>query len=58
MTKTPMRSPCINICQIDPKSRLCIGCYRSLDEIAAWSRLTDQERELIMARLPERRQLI
>lgn len=54
MTQSPMRSPCINICQIDPKSRLCLGCYRTMDEIATWSRLTDQERDLIMAALPKR----
>jgi predicted Fe-S protein YdhL (DUF1289 family) len=31
-------SPCINICNIGP-SGWCHGCYRTLDEIAAWSRL-------------------
>lgn len=32
-------SPCINICRMDPDSGLCSGCFRTLDEIANWSRL-------------------
>jgi predicted Fe-S protein YdhL (DUF1289 family) len=34
-------SPCISICRIDASSGLCDGCLRTLDEIAAWSRLDD-----------------
>lgn len=32
-------SPCINVCRMDPDSGLCSGCFRTLDEIANWSRL-------------------
>lgn len=35
-----------------------MGCYRRLSEVAGWSRLTDAEREAIMAELPARRALI
>jgi predicted Fe-S protein YdhL (DUF1289 family) len=28
--------PCIGVCTLDPRTRLCIGCLRSADEIAAW----------------------
>ncbi|MTH62696.1 DUF1289 domain-containing protein [Paracoccus shanxieyensis] len=48
-------SPCVNICQIDPDSGLCIGCLRTLDEIARWGGMTDGERQAIMDRLPERK---
>ncbi|MCC6008533.1 MAG: DUF1289 domain-containing protein [Rhodobacteraceae bacterium] len=47
-------SPCIRICTIDPASRLCRGCLRSLDEIAIWSRLGATERRAIMQKLPAR----
>ncbi|MBK5933961.1 hypothetical protein C8N32_11641 [Rhodovulum imhoffii] len=47
-------TPCIDICKIDRESRLCEGCYRSIDEIAAWSRLSNAERADIMATLPAR----
>lgn len=35
--------------------RVCIGCDRTLDEIAAWSRLTPAEKAAILDRLAERR---
>ncbi|QRZ13402.1 DUF1289 domain-containing protein [Paracoccus methylovorus] len=47
-------SPCINICRIDPASRLCTGCLRSIDEITRWGRMTEAERRAIMAQLPQR----
>ena len=30
-----VESPCIRLCVVDPASRLCLGCYRSIEEIAA-----------------------
>ena len=47
-------SPCIKICVIHPEERICVGCYRSIEEIATWSRLTPGERRAIMADLPAR----
>lgn len=47
-------SPCIKICMIDPVSKLCQGCGRTLQEIAQWSRLSEAERLAIMATLKER----
>ena len=47
-------SPCIKICVIDPVSKLCQGCGRTLQEIAQWSRLSEAERLAIMATLDER----
>ena len=42
-------SPCVNICTI--KDDLCIGCGRTLEEIANWTAMTNDERKLINARL-------
>ena len=47
-------SPCIKVCVVHPETRLCTGCLRSLDEIAAWSRMTPEARSEIMAELPGR----
>lgn len=47
-------SPCIKICAIDPVSKLCQGCGRTLQEIAQWSRLSEAERLAIMATLEAR----
>ena len=35
-------SPCICVCTMDPGTGWCVGCYRTLDEIAAWSRMRDE----------------
>jgi predicted Fe-S protein YdhL (DUF1289 family) len=42
---------------IDPLSRLCTGCGRTLAEIGGWRDYSDAERRAIMNRLPERRAL-
>jgi predicted Fe-S protein YdhL (DUF1289 family) len=34
-------SPCVNVCRMDAASGLCAGCWRTIDEIAAWSTLDD-----------------
>jgi uncharacterized protein len=49
-----VESPCTKICTVDPVSRLCVGCGRSLWEIERWLFLTGAERAKIMAELPER----
>jgi hypothetical protein len=53
-----IKTPCIKVCVVDGESGLCLGCYRKLNEVAAWSRLTDAERDRILSELPERRSLI
>ena len=50
-----MESPCIKICVIDPATKLCTGCKRSLAEIAQWSAMTSVERRRIMTELPARK---
>ena len=54
---TPQRivSPCVNICRVDPTTRRCQGCARTIDEIARWTSMTDAERDAVMAALPGRR---
>ena len=51
----PIRTPCVQVCTIDGESGLCLGCLRTLPEIAGWARLADAERERIMAELGARR---
>jgi uncharacterized protein len=52
---SPIATPCVQVCIVDGESGLCLGCYRTLSEVAAWSRLTDADRTSIMADLPGRR---
>ena len=48
-------SQCINLCRMDDDDRYCLGCFRTLDEIATWSDLDIEEKELVWQALDERR---
>ena len=49
-----LSTPCIRVCVLDPDLGLCLGCGRTLDEIAQWGRLTESERLAIIAGLDAR----
>ncbi len=49
-----IESPCVKICVIHPEERICVGCFRTIEEIGTWSRKTPEERRAIMADLPAR----
>ncbi|SEN10603.1 hypothetical protein SAMN05216227_1007130 [Pseudorhodobacter antarcticus] len=49
-----VESPCVKLCVIHPEARLCVGCFRSIDEIGAWSRMSIETRRAVMAELPTR----
>lgn len=51
-------SPCVNICRMDERSGLCIGCLRTLGEIAAWSSASDDAKRRILEAIAERRQAL
>ncbi|MBM2576466.1 DUF1289 domain-containing protein [Jannaschia sp. Os4] len=53
-TRDEIDSPCIRVCVVHPASRLCTGCLRTMDEIAAWTRMTPDARRAVMAQLPGR----
>lgn len=42
MRRIRKKSPCIGVCEIDTIKKLCIGCLRSIDEIAMWSQMDDK----------------
>lgn len=47
-------SPCTKICKLDSTGRICLGCRRTVGEIATWASLTDDERRAIMKELRKR----
>ena len=53
-----IESPCVKICVVHPEARLCTGCYRTIDEITRWSRMSREERREIIDALPARQPLI
>jgi hypothetical protein len=53
-TASPVQSPCVKVCTLDASTGVCLGCGRTLDEIAGWMRMSSEERSRVMARLPSR----
>ena len=49
-----MKSPCQEICKLHPDMNVCLGCYRTLDEIAAWSTMTEQQQIETLKRCQQR----
>lgn len=47
-------SPCISVCAMDDVSGLCIGCYRTLDEIQGWWDLGNTQKKTIMEAVSQR----
>ena len=50
-----MNSPCTKLCVMDADNRYCLGCKRTLGEIACWGEMSDAERAAVTAQLAERR---
>ena len=48
-------SPCISVCVMDQQAGICTGCYRTLAEIATWSRISNEDRWDIVQQLRDRR---
>jgi hypothetical protein len=48
----------MKVCVMDPVRGVCLGCCRTLDEIAAWGSMSTAERERVMAGLDARRKAL
>jgi predicted Fe-S protein YdhL (DUF1289 family) len=48
-------SPCIGICIVDPATRQCRGCLRTVDEIVRWYEASSAEKRDLLAALAARR---
>ena len=55
MSPGAIATPCVKICILDRENGLCLGCLRTLAEVAGWTAFSDAERAAIMAELPLRR---
>jgi hypothetical protein len=51
----PVPSPCINVCTIDEGTGFCKGCFRTIEEVAAWPSLSDAAKLAIIVALKQRR---
>jgi uncharacterized protein len=51
-------SPCVGVCIIDPASGYCLGCARTIPEIAGWLDFTAEEKRRLLETLAERKEQI
>jgi predicted Fe-S protein YdhL (DUF1289 family) len=49
------QSPCISVCLLD-EGDVCVGCYRSAEEITDWFMADAEGKREILARAERRRQ--
>lgn len=49
-------SPCIKLCTLD-REGFCLGCHRSIDEIARWSAMSVAERQVVLEAVERRRRM-
>lgn len=53
-----IESPCVKVCAIDPTTGWCLGCGRSMREIASWSTLPADSRRAVLSQLADRKAAI
>jgi len=53
--KDDIPSPCVAVCTLDGAHGLCLGCFRTVEEIAAWPRLDAAGRRAVLERVADRR---
>lgn len=48
-----IHSPCVRQCCLDDND-ICIGCYRTLQEICRWQALSDAEKQQVLVQCQQR----
>jgi predicted Fe-S protein YdhL (DUF1289 family) len=48
-------SPCISLCRLD-EAKVCLGCFRHVEDIREWRSADDQRRRVICATAGQRRE--
>jgi predicted Fe-S protein YdhL (DUF1289 family) len=47
-------SPCISLCRLD-EHKVCLGCFRHVEDIREWRAADDQRRRVIVAQAEQRK---
>ncbi|MBT3331321.1 MAG: DUF1289 domain-containing protein [Rhodospirillaceae bacterium] len=48
-------SPCAGVCILHTATKLCLGCYRTIEEIAGWQVMSAPDQHRIIAEIAQRR---
>ena len=55
---TSIESPCVDICQLNPASGVCLGCFLTMDEISVWVEMSDDDKREVLLLAKERQLLM
>ena len=50
-----VKSPCVNVCLIDTRTDLCMGCYRTLHEIMIWQKMSNDDKRATLRSIENER---
>ena len=56
--KENVPSPCVSVCRMNEHTGLCNGCWRTIDEIRAWSLSDDDTRRQMWTLIEQRAQAL
>jgi len=48
MAEEEVQSPCISVCTMNDATGLCLGCYRTLEEIEKWWDLDNAQKQEVV----------
>jgi hypothetical protein len=51
----PLESPCIDVCRLDRRTGFCVGCFRTIEEIAGWTSFSPADRRRVLNAIETRR---
>lgn len=54
MSEQEIQSPCIGVCSMDDLTGLCLGCYRTIEEIQGWWELDAEQKKAVIAEASQR----
>lgn len=57
-TPTPVRSPCVKVCEIDPATQFCRGCFRTQEERDWWVAYDPVRQREVLQRCEQRREVL
>jgi len=55
---SPVASPCNSVCKMDERTGWCLGCMRTIDEIAGWAAFDEEAKRLVCEALVVRRRRV
>ena len=53
-TQNEIQSPCIGVGTVDDSTGMCLGCYRTVDEIKGWWDMNPKDQKNLLIALEKR----